>query len=35
MGHRDYTEEYDEKKSSIVREILGFLLYVMMEGIIF
>ncbi len=30
MGHRDYTEEYDEKKSSIVREILGFLLYVMM-----
>ncbi len=29
MGHRDYTEEYDEKKSSIVREILGFLLYVM------
>ncbi len=30
MGHRDYTEEYDEKKSSIVQEILGFLLYVMM-----
>ena len=30
MGHRDYTEEYDERKSSIVREILGFLLYVMM-----
>lgn len=28
MGRRDYTEEHEEKKPNIVREVLGFLLYV-------
>lgn len=36
MGHKDYTEEYDEKKPNIVRDVLGFLLYVaMVVGITF
>ncbi len=30
MGHKGYTEDYDGKESNIVREILGFLLYVVM-----
>lgn len=30
MGRRDYTEDYDKKEPNIVREILGFLLYVVM-----
>lgn len=30
MGRRDYTEDYDRKEPNIVREILGFLLYVVM-----
>ena len=36
MGKQDYAEDYEEKKPGILREILGFLVYVaVVTGITF